>query len=86
VSVGPRTLPGGWAWWFRGRLSAGQEFWDGPSQHWFGPGDDSLPGHSISESRREYWLQLRASGGTQGWWREVEHATALVQEGEHCSP
>ncbi len=77
---------GEWEWWYKGRLSGGQEFWDGPSQRAFRAGAEALPGHSLSVSHREYWLQLRASGGTQGWWREIEHATALVQEGEHCSP
>jgi hypothetical protein len=67
---------GHWTLWYRGRLTDGIEFWNGPGQAYFGVGRDSLPGRSVAAPVTETWLHLRGPSGAQGWWRrELEHAT-----------
>jgi hypothetical protein len=65
---------GHWTLWYKGRLTDGIEFWNGPGQAFFGVGRDSLPGRSLRAPASMTWLHLRGPGGVQGWWlQEPEH-------------
>ena len=74
---------GYWTLWYRGRLTEGIEFWNGPGQNYFGKGRDSLPAFSPARPITETWLKLRR-GATAGWWLREEGAFSRPDWGTGC--
>lgn len=74
---------GAWTWWFRGRLTEGIEFWNGPGQVFFGRGRDNLAGRIVAVPLVETWYRLRGAG-TDGWWLREPDAMARPDWGEAC--
>lgn len=61
---------GDWNWWYRGKPGSGAEFWTGPLQRSFGPGDEKRPAISILRPRGEWWYKLQVdSDSDRGWVR-----------------
>jgi hypothetical protein len=75
---------GHWTLWYRGRLTDGVEFWNGPGQAYFGVGRDSLPGRSLRAPVTMTWLHLRGAGSAQGWWLRHHQAIARPDWGDSC--
>ena len=74
---------GYWTLWYRGRLTEGIEFWNGPGQNYFGKGRDSLPAYSPTRPTTETWLKLR-SGKTEGWWLREDGGVRRPDWGDTC--
>jgi hypothetical protein len=74
---------GYWTLWYRGRLTEGIEFWNGPGQNYFGKGRDSLPAFSAARPTTETWLRLR-SKSAEGWWLRDDNATSRPDWGTRC--
>lgn len=74
---------GYWTLWYRGKLTEGIEFWNGPGQNYFGKGRDSLPAFSPTRPTTETWLKLR-SGKAEGWWLREEGAVRRPDWGDAC--
>jgi len=66
---------GTWAWWYRGRLWSGGEFWSGPAQRVF---DRTYrpPAVSLSAPRAELWVQVTTPAGAKGWWQWRDQSVA----------
>jgi hypothetical protein len=75
---------GYWTLWYRGRLTEGIEFWNGPGQNFFGKGRDSLPAFSPTRPTTETWLRLRRADATEGWWLREENATSRPDWETRC--
>ena len=75
---------GAWTWWYRGRLTEGIEFWNGPAQRYFGRGRDSLAGLSTVEPVVETWLRITGPRGRIGWWLWSGEDWARLDWGETC--
>jgi hypothetical protein len=76
---------GNWSLWYRGRLTEGIEFWNGPAQHYFGRGRDSLAGLSLRAPVVETWLRLRGPRSVEGWWLWEEGKWTRPDWGNSCS-
>lgn len=59
---------GYWLYWYRGRTGSGPAFWEPESSH------DSLPppARLMLEPLSEWWVQVRAARGQEGWLRMPE--------------
>ena len=74
---------GYWTLWYRGKLTEGIEFWNGPGQNYFGKGRDSLPAFSPTRPITETWLKVR-SAGVEGWWLRQEGGARRPDWGDAC--
>ena len=76
---------GAWTWWYRGRLTDGIEFWNGPGQRFFGRGRDSLPALAPVEPTVETWLKLTGPRSV-GWWLWNGDDWARLDFEQKCQP
>ena len=77
---------GAWTWWFRGRLTEGIEFWNGPGQRYFGRGRDSLPAIAPVEPTVETWIRLTGPRSLAGWWLWNIDDWARLDFEQKCQP
>jgi hypothetical protein len=75
---------GGWTWWYRGKKQSENEFWSGPAQTAFGPGEEPA-GVSLSLPQGEMWYLLSTSAGLEGWLKWEAGQSALVGGNVGCS-